>query len=54
MTKAFVFPGQGAQSIGMGKAFADTYPAAKAVFGEVDEALGQNLSALIWEATSPS
>jgi len=49
MTKAFVFPGQGAQSIGMGKAFADTYPAAKAVFDEVDEALGQNLSALIWE-----
>jgi len=49
MTKAFVFPGQGAQSIGMGKAFADAYPAAKAVFAEVDEALGQNLSALIWE-----
>ncbi len=49
MTKAFVFPGQGAQSIGMGKAFADAYPAAKAVFDEVDEALGQNLSALIWE-----
>ncbi|OUS08269.1 [acyl-carrier-protein] S-malonyltransferase [Rhodobacterales bacterium 52_120_T64] len=49
MTKAFVFPGQGAQSIGMGKAFADAYPEAKAVFDEVDEALGQNLSALIWE-----
>ncbi|MEE9455180.1 MAG: ACP S-malonyltransferase [Paracoccaceae bacterium] len=48
MTKAFVFPGQGAQSIGMGKAFADAYPAAKAVFDEVDEALGQNLSGLIW------
>ncbi len=49
MTRAFVFPGQGAQTIGMGKAFADTYPAAKAVFDEVDEALGENLSALIWE-----
>ncbi len=49
MTKAFVFPGQGAQSIGMGKAFADAYPAAKAVFDEVDEALGQNLSGLIWD-----
>ncbi|PCJ74788.1 MAG: [acyl-carrier-protein] S-malonyltransferase [Rhodobacteraceae bacterium] len=49
MTKAFVFPGQGAQSIGMGKAFADAYPAAKAIFDEVNDALGQNLSALIWE-----
>ena len=49
MSKAIVFPGQGAQSIGMGKALADTYPAAKAVFDEVDEALGEKLSALIWE-----
>lgn len=49
MTIAFVFPGQGAQSIGMGKGLADAYPAAKAVFDEVDEALGENLSALIWE-----
>ena len=49
MTKAFVYPGQGAQSIGMGKALADAYPAAKAVFDEVDEALGEKLSALIWE-----
>lgn len=49
MTKAFVFPGQGAQSIGMGKALADNYPAAKAVFDEVDEALGEKLSALIWD-----
>ncbi|HSF91198.1 MAG TPA: ACP S-malonyltransferase, partial [Paracoccaceae bacterium] len=49
MTRAFVFPGQGAQTIGMGKAFADAYPAAKAVFQEVDDALGQNLSGLIWE-----
>ena len=49
MTRAFVFPGQGAQTIGMGKALAEAYPAAKAVFDEVDEALGENLSSLIWE-----
>ncbi|MCK8483816.1 ACP S-malonyltransferase [Aliiroseovarius sp. S2029] len=49
MSRAFVFPGQGAQSIGMGKALADAYPAAKAVFDEVDEALGEKLSLLIWE-----
>ncbi|AXI54566.1 [acyl-carrier-protein] S-malonyltransferase [Sulfitobacter sp. JL08] len=49
MTTAFVFPGQGAQSIGMGQALAQTYPAAKAVFDEVDDALGENLSGLIWE-----
>ncbi len=49
MSRAFVFPGQGAQSIGMGKALADAYPAAKAVFDEVDEALGEKLSSLIWD-----
>ncbi len=49
MKRAFIFPGQGAQAIGMGKAFADEYPAAKAVFEEVDDALGEKLSALIWE-----
>ncbi|MBR2574417.1 MAG: ACP S-malonyltransferase [Loktanella sp.] len=47
--RAFVFPGQGAQTIGMGQALATAYPAAKAVFDEVDDALGENLSALIWE-----
>ena len=47
--RAFVFPGQGAQTIGMGKALADAYPAARAVFDEVDDALGEKLSALIWE-----
>lgn len=46
--RAFVFPGQGAQAIGMGKALADAYPAARAVFEEVDAALGQDLSGLIW------
>jgi [acyl-carrier-protein] S-malonyltransferase len=49
MSRAFVFPGQGAQTIGMGRDLADAYPAAKAVFDEVDAALGERLSALIWE-----
>lgn len=49
MARAFVCPGQGAQSIGMGKALADAYPAAQAVFDEVDAALGEKLSSLIWE-----
>lgn len=49
MTRAFVFPGQGAQTIGMGKALADAYPASKAIFDEIDDALGENLSSLIWE-----
>ena len=49
MSRAFVFPGQGAQTVGMGKALAEAYPAAQAVFDEVDEALGEKLSALIWE-----
>ena len=47
--RAFVFPGQGAQTIGMGRALAESYPAARAVFAEVDEALGEPLSRLIWE-----
>lgn len=47
--RAFVFPGQGAQVVGMGKALADAYPAARAAFDEVDEALGEKLSTLIWE-----
>ncbi|MFQ3184818.1 MAG: [acyl-carrier-protein] S-malonyltransferase [Alteromonas macleodii] len=46
--KAFVFPGQGAQTIGMGLAMAQTYPSAKMVFEEVDDALGEKLSDLIW------
>lgn len=48
MSKAFVFPGQGAQAIGMGRALAEIYPQARAVFDEVDEALGEKLSDLIW------
>lgn len=47
--RAFIFPGQGAQTVGMGKALAEAYPAAKAVFEEVDAALGEALSATIWE-----
>ena len=46
--RAFVFPGQGAQTIGMGQDLAASYPAAKAAFAEVDDALGQDLSGLIW------
>ncbi len=49
MSIAFIFPGQGAQAVGMGKALADAFPAARAVFEEVDEALKQKLSKLIWE-----
>ncbi|WP_299041134.1 ACP S-malonyltransferase [uncultured Tateyamaria sp.] len=49
MSVAFVFPGQGAQTVGMGKALAEAYPAAQAVFDEVDEALGEKLSSLIWD-----
>ena len=45
MTTAFMFPGQGSQAVGMGKSLADSFPAARAVFQEVDEALGQTLSA---------
>ncbi|UWQ21026.1 ACP S-malonyltransferase [Jannaschia sp. W003] len=47
--RAFVFPGQGAQTVGMGRDLAESYPAARAVFDAVDEALGEKLSALIWE-----
>ena len=48
MSVAFTFPGQGSQSVGMGREVADTYPEARAVFNEVDEALGEKLSDIIW------
>ena len=48
MSRAFVFPGQGAQSIGMGRDLAEAYPAARAVFDAVDAALGEDLSGLVW------
>ena len=49
MPLAFIFPGQGSQAVGMGKALADAFVPARAVFEEVDEALGENLSKVIWE-----
>jgi len=49
MAVAFIFPGQGSQQVGMGKALADAYPEAGAVFDEVDEALGEKLSDIIWQ-----
>src|SRR5689334_21647206 len=48
MAIAFTFPGQGSQAVGMGKALADAFPAAKAVFDEVDAALGEKLTDIIW------
>src|SRR5580704_11051881 len=49
MTVAFVFPGQGSQAIGMGKALADAFAPARSVFDEVDAALGEKLTAVMWE-----
>ena len=49
MIRAFVFPGQGSQAVGMGRALAEAFPAAKHVFEEVDEALKQKLSKLMFE-----
>lgn len=47
--RAAVFPGQGSQAVGMGKALAEAYPAAREVFDEVDAALGQPLSQVMWD-----
>ncbi|WP_375262538.1 ACP S-malonyltransferase [Palleronia sp.] len=52
MALALVFPGQGAQTVGMGRDLAEAYPAARAVFDEVDAALGEKLSDLIWNGSS--
>jgi [acyl-carrier-protein] S-malonyltransferase len=49
MTIALVFPGQGSQTVGMGRALADAFPVARRVFEEVDAALGENLSKVMWE-----
>jgi [acyl-carrier-protein] S-malonyltransferase len=48
MAAAFVFPGQGSQAVGMGKALAEAFPSARQVFEEVDAALGERLSEVIW------
>src|ERR1700731_2180981 len=52
MTAAFTFPGQGSQAVGMGKALAEAFPAARAVFDEVDAALGKTLTTIIWNGPS--
>jgi [acyl-carrier-protein] S-malonyltransferase len=49
MSIAFIFPGQGSQAVGMGAELAKAYPSARAVFDEVDAALSQNLSRLMWD-----
>jgi len=49
MTIAFIFPGQGSQQVGMGAELAQVYESARLVFEEVDEALGQKLSQIIWD-----
>ncbi len=49
MSAAFVFPGQGSQAVGMGKALAERFPVARRVFDEVDEALADKLSVVMWE-----
>ncbi|MCV3240171.1 ACP S-malonyltransferase [Mesorhizobium sp. ZC-5] len=49
MAIAFTFPGQGSQAVGMGKDLAEAFPEARAVFQEVDDALGENLSKVMWE-----
>src|SRR5215472_17114923 len=49
MSVAFVFPGQGSQSVGMGKGLADTYPQAAQVFAEIDAALADKLTSIMWE-----
>lgn len=48
MALAFTFPGQGSQAVGMGKELAEAFPEARKVFDEVDEALGEKLSSVIW------
>ncbi|NWG92801.1 MAG: ACP S-malonyltransferase, partial [Parvularculaceae bacterium] len=49
MARCFVFPGQGSQSVGMGRGLAEAFPPAREVFEEVDDALGRRLSKLMWE-----
>jgi [acyl-carrier-protein] S-malonyltransferase len=51
MSNAFIFPGQGSQTVGMGRDMAEAFPESRAVFDEVDEALGEKLSAIIWDGS---
>jgi [acyl-carrier-protein] S-malonyltransferase len=51
MSFAFVFPGQGSQAVGMGKSLADAFSSSRLVFEEVDDALGERLSRVIWEGS---
>jgi [acyl-carrier-protein] S-malonyltransferase len=52
MSVAFIFPGQGSQAVGMGKALADNFAVARAVFDDVDSAIGQTLTRIMWEGPS--
>ncbi len=54
MTIAFTFPGQGSQHVGMGAELADTFASARAVFDEVDDALGEKLSQIMWQGPEDS
>ncbi len=54
MARAFIFPGQGSQSVGMGKSLWESFPEAKEVFDEIDESLGQNLRKLMFEGPDDS
>lgn len=54
MSFALIFPGQGSQSVGMGKALAEAFPEARAVFDEVDDALNERLSQVIWDGPAES
>lgn len=51
MARALIFPGQGSQAVGMGRALAESFPVAREVFEEVDDALGQKLSRLMWDGS---
>jgi len=53
MSRAFTFPGQGSQAIGMGLALSQAFPVARELFEEVDEALKQPLSRLMWQGPEP-